>query len=184
MPFFVGPGSSPDGGLEMKSDRVGIPTATTNPGSAVVGDMYVQTVGAGSTFMLYDGNEWKIFDTPRFSATGGTKSTFNGKTIHTFTSPGELVVEKGSGTVEYVIVGGGGAGGAQGGGGGAGGYRTGSTPVTESVSVTVGDGATADSDRNNTPANGSPSSVTFSTGTITSAGGGGGGARFDTAGTG
>ena len=56
MPFFVGPGSSPDGGLEMKSDRVGFPTATTNPGSAVVGDMYVQNVGTGATLMTYNGS--------------------------------------------------------------------------------------------------------------------------------
>ena len=184
MPFFVGPGSSPDGGLEMKSDRVGFPTATSDPGSAVLGDMYLQTVGAGATLRLYDGNEWRIFDTPRLTATGGTKSTFNGKTIHTFTSDGTFTVTAGGGNVEYVIVGGGGAGGAQGGGGGAGGYRPGSTLVSGNLTITVGDGATADSDRNNTPANGEPSSVNFPAGTITSAGGGGGGARFDTAGTG
>ena len=75
MPFFVGPGSSPDGGLEMRSDRVGFPTATTNPGSAVLGDMYMQTVGAGATLMLYDGTEWAKFNATPFSATGGTKTT-------------------------------------------------------------------------------------------------------------
>ena len=35
MPFFVGPGSSPDGGLEMKSDRVGMNTSTLTALSGV-----------------------------------------------------------------------------------------------------------------------------------------------------
>ena len=82
MPFFVGPGSSPDGGLEMKSDRVGFPTATSDPGSAVIGDMYVHTVGAGATFMIYDGTGWFTADAVPFSATGGTKTTSGGDTIH------------------------------------------------------------------------------------------------------
>tara|TARA_R100000030_G_C3172942_1_gene103807 strand:- start:352 stop:537 length:186 start_codon:yes stop_codon:yes gene_type:complete len=58
MPFFVGSGSASDGGLEMKSDRVGIPTGTSDPGSAVLGDMYVQTVGAGATVRIYDGSSY------------------------------------------------------------------------------------------------------------------------------
>jgi|TARA_B100000073_G_scaffold39469_1_gene29581 hypothetical protein len=58
MPFFVGSGSASDGGLEMKSDRVGIPTGTSDPGSSVVGDVYVQTVGAGATVKIYDGSSY------------------------------------------------------------------------------------------------------------------------------
>jgi len=118
---------------------------------------------------------------PDLSATGGTKSTFNGYTIHTFTSGGAFSVASGEATVEYVIVGGGGAGGAQGGGGGAGGYRTGTADVNGNLTVTVGPGATADPSRNATPPNGGTSSVNFASGTITSAGGGGGGARFSAA---
>ena len=58
MPFYVGPGSTPAGGLEMRSDRVGFPTATSDPSPAVVGDSYIQTVGAGVTVRLYDGSSW------------------------------------------------------------------------------------------------------------------------------
>ena len=58
MPFFVGSGSASDGGLEMKSDRVGIPTGTSDPGSSVVGDMYMQTVGAGATVRIYNGSSY------------------------------------------------------------------------------------------------------------------------------
>ena len=55
---FVGTGATADGGLEMKSDRVGIPTGTSDPGSSVVGDMYMQTVGAGATVRIYDGSSY------------------------------------------------------------------------------------------------------------------------------
>ena len=58
MPVFVGPGSAPDGGFEGKSDRVGFPTATSNPGSAVLGDMFLHTVGAGATLMMHNGTEF------------------------------------------------------------------------------------------------------------------------------
>ena len=125
-----------------------------------------------------------IVDSPDISASGGTKTTFNGYTIHTFTSGGAFSVASGSTTVEYVIVGGGGAGAAQGGGGGAGGYRTGTADVSAPLTVTVGPGASADPSRSVTPPNGGPSSVNFAGGTITSAGGGGGGARFSAAATG
>ena len=58
MPVFVGPGSAPAGGFEGKSDRVGFNTATSDPGSAVIGDMYVQTVGTGATVKIYDGSSY------------------------------------------------------------------------------------------------------------------------------
>ena len=54
MPFFVGSGSASDGGLEMKSDRVGIPTGTSDPGSSVVGDVYVQLTIQGPEFQFCD----------------------------------------------------------------------------------------------------------------------------------
>ena len=79
-------------------------------------------------------------------STGGTKSTFNNKFIHAFTSTGPSTLELsgggGSYSIEYVVVAGGGGGGRHngGGGGGAGGYRTGTATVTGPVSVTVGAG--------------------------------------------
>jgi len=117
---------------------------------------------------------------PSFSATGGTVTTYNSSTIHTFTAPGTFTVSAGTGLVEYVVVAGGGAGGCQGGGGGAGGFRTGSEPVSPGpYSITVGPGGGGNSDRYTLGANGSPS--VFGPGPITSTGGGGGGARFSPA---
>ena len=58
MSFFVGTGTTADGGLEMKSDRVGIPTGTSDPGSSVVVDLYVQTVGAGATVRISNGSSY------------------------------------------------------------------------------------------------------------------------------
>ena len=74
------------------------------------------------------------------TATGGVISYYGGKTIHaftstgTFTSPGSF-----SKTCDYVVIGGG--GGAFTGGGGAGGYRTGTTPIGNSVNYTITVGA-------------------------------------------
>ena len=58
-------------------------------------------------------------------ATGGLISSANGKTIHTFTSSGQLVANQQINNADYLVIAGGGAGGAnRGGGGGAGGYRS------------------------------------------------------------
>ena len=85
-----------------------------------------------------------------FSVTGGTKYTYNGKTIHVFTSTDAtgLVITGGNLTnVEYVMVGGGGAGGYNyAGGGGAGGYLTGTFALIPGPGgpypVTIGAGGT------------------------------------------
>ena len=58
------------------------------------------------------------------SASGGNTtdtSTFPGKAVHVFTSPGDFIVSSGSGAVECLLVGGGGGGGGAYGGGGGGG---------------------------------------------------------------
>ena len=83
---------------------------------------------------------------PGMSATGGNStdtSTFAGRSVHIFTTPGNFVVsEAGPGAVEVLVVGGGGGGGgAYGGGGGAGAYITGPKTLTAGTyPVTVGDG--------------------------------------------
>ena len=164
MPFFVGPGSSPEGGLEMKSDRVGIPTATSDPASAVLGDVYMHTVGAGATMKLYNGSE--------FIAVGGDAD-----------SPI---------SVSYLVIAGGGGGGrGRGGGGGAGGYRTNyasETPggpgtsteaaftieLSTNYPVQIGAGGVAGPGMDKRGFQGGPS--IFST--ITSVGGAGGGAAY------
>ncbi len=88
--------------------------------------------------------------TPSFSATGGTVTTYNGFTIHTFTSSGTFTVNSSSKNVHILMVAGGGSGapgnGGFGGGGGGGViYIPSATPnsnmETGSYSITVGSGA-------------------------------------------
>ena len=107
-------------------------------------------------------------DTSDAKASGGAISFYNDKTIHTFTSTGNFTTPGSfSETCEYVVIGGG--GGAFTGGGGAGGYRTGTTPIGNSVNYTITVGAGGNGE---TPI-GSPSSI----GTIPIAVPGGGGSR-------
>jgi hypothetical protein len=146
MPFYVGPGSAPAGGLEMRSDRVGFPTATSDPASAVVGDMYIQTVGTGVTWRVRKSNGWSnalgSLNSAGITATGGSKSTAvstpdgNIWTYHFFASTGpqpfNVTAVNGPGQIEYILIAGGGSGGYSqnganrngGGGGGAGGLIT------------------------------------------------------------
>ena len=147
MPVFVGPGSAPAGGFEGKSDRVGFNTATSDPGSAVIGDMYVQTVGAGATLRLYNGSTWANACQVAFSASGGnTEETVSGNVRHIFTGPGNFTVAAGSKNINILVVGGGGGGGqsqgnGQSAGGGAGGFRlVSSFPVSGPATypITVG----------------------------------------------
>ena len=189
MPVFVGPGSAPDGGFEGKSDRVGFNTATSDPGSAVIGDMYVQTVGAGATLRLYDGSSWNDACGTAFSASGGdTVETVNSTKRHIFTSPGNFVVDSGSADVEILVVGGGGGGGqsqgnGQSAGGGAGGFRLAQNfPVTNTTySITVGGSGSGSGTTPTSPVSSPNSSKdgnnsSFgSTPAITATGGGGGG---------
>ena len=133
------------------------------------------------------------------TATGGTKSTADGYTTHTFLTSGSFIVSdlgnKG-GTVEYLIVAGGGGGGsgdpgpgndAEGGGGGAAGvYSTDpnvpapqrQSPITVSVTTypvvigAGGEGAPGSDNGASLGGNGDPSSALGAT-----VGGGGGGGR-------
>jgi hypothetical protein len=110
------------------------------------------------------------------SSTGGTITTAGGYRIHTFllADTGTNFVSSGSGTVEYLVIGGGGAGGEYGGGAGAGGYLTGTLAVSAtSYPITVGEGFKHPSAGNyqNPGPNGGNS--VFSS--VTAIGGGGGG---------
>ena len=182
MPVFVGPGSAPAGGFEGKSDRVGFNTATSDPGSAVLGDMYVQTVGAGATLRLYDGSEWQDA-CRRFSASGGdTEETVGGIKRHVFTGPGNFVVGAGTDNVDILVVAGGGGGGrstgnGQAAGGGGGGFRlaSGIPMVAGTYAVTVGNGGAGNV---NPGGDGADSSIA-TTGPAISATGGGGGGGYD-----
>ena len=133
---------------------------------------------------VFDGTQWIGGLTSPFSATGGTKDTTSrsGYIVHTFTSPGSLVVTSATITAEYLVIAGGGAGGAGGGGGGgAGGYLTGSTlslsPGTYTIQVGGGGASPAPLSPADQPGGaGTPSFITNpGISSITSVGGGGGG---------
>ena len=123
MPVFVGPGSASDGGFEGKSDRVGLNTATSDPSPAVVGDMYMQTVGAGATVRLYDGTEWAdyIKKVVGLVVTGGTEYESGDYRWHVITnsSPApqrEINITRlwgdANDVIDFLVVGGGGGAGA------------------------------------------------------------------------
>jgi hypothetical protein len=114
-----------------------------------------------------------IYVGPRIkSATGGSISTINGYTVHTFSSSGTFIPRE-NGLVEVLVVGTGGASGNFPGPNGAGGGGGGSViyqklvPVLSGVAYTMSIGAL------NTP-NGA-STCTYNGGTITAPGGGPGG---------
>ena len=102
------------------------------------------------------------------SATGGTKTTYSGKTIHTFTASGAFTLSGGPLAIEYVIIGGGASGGSNGtnaygtGGGGAGQVRTGTTTVADaSMTITIGAGGATAAAQNTQGNDGSNSSAAF-----------------------
>ena len=129
-------------------------TATGGGGGAGAGGGVSSNIagngGSGIVMVRYQIGEI----TATAKASGGSVSFYNNKTIHTFTNTGTFQTPGSfSETCEYVVIGGG--GGAFTGGGGAGGYRTGTTPIGNSVNytITVGAGAAL-----NSPI-GSPSSI-------------------------
>ena len=116
--------------------------------------------------------------------TGGTKTTYSGKTIHTFIASGAFTLDGGPLAIEYVIIGGGASGGSNGtnaygtGGGGAGQVRTGTTTVADaSMTITIGAGGATAAAQNTQGNDGTNSSAAFPSGTITGYGGGGGAAN-------
>ena len=121
---------------------------------------------------IHNGDRWTTIG--GISATGGTITTVNEYTVHTFTESGTFTIVNGDGgTMDILIVAGGGAGGStsNAGGGGAGGVRLAQNLfVTRgSYSVVVGAGGTQPS--SGAGNNGSSSSFPGST----AVGGGGGG---------
>ena len=163
------------------------------------GDYFGGAGGSGCVILRY-----QVGSTAGYAkASGGLVSWWknpasptNYSVVHAFLNSGTFVTPGSfSETCEYVVVGGGGGGGVaalgdrSGGAGGAGGYRTGTTPVGNSVTLTVSIGAGAGQTRaaQATPGNpkqggegndGGNTSVNFPAGTITCPGGGGGGGGY------
>ena len=118
---------------------------------------------------FYDGTEWQtvISFLNGVQATGGTKTTSGGNTIHTFTSSGDFVVSEAptsgpnapKALASVLIVGGGGGGGQYqgfegGGGGGAGGMvEASSFPLTaQTYPIVIGSGGAHTSSGTNSSA--------------------------------
>lgn len=182
--YSLADGSSLPSGLSLAANGLLSGTLTSPPASKTT---YNFTVVATDLELQKSSKAFSINATVGLEATGGTISNISGYTVHTFTSSGSFEVTSGTGTVEYLVIGGGGGGGSgSGGGGGAGGYRTGasySVSAGNVYTVTVGAGGSGGAGSpgfadNGRGANGSSSVFD----TITSAGGGGGGGRANTAG--
>ena len=181
MAIFVGSGNSSF--LRASGGVVGVGLGTTSASgrSAGVGTALGELIfnADDGNVEVFDGTQWAIVgtQTPPFTATGGTVDSTSraGWKVHTFTSPGTLVVEgpPAGKDGEYVVVAGAGsAGDSQGGGGGAGAIRADDeytiTPGT--YPVTAGSGGAK-----NEPSNKGDNGQDSVFGTITAAAGGGGG---------
>ena len=179
--------SAADGGLDVSGFRFeNKTTAQRNAGvSTATGAAIYNTTT--NQLEVYSPSGWVVGAKETFSATGGTKDTTSRSqyAVHTFTSPGTLVVSAGTVTGEYLVIAGGGGGagssGGGGGGGGAGGHRTSTSLPLEpgTYTITVGGGGAGGTNPHPAPtgygANGSDSSIANpNITTITSTGGGGG----------
>jgi hypothetical protein len=161
--------------------KIATGTTAERPGTVSVGDSRFNTTL--SRIEYWDGYNWLAFnETSGYitAATGGTVTTSGNYKVHTFTSTSTFTANTvvGSPSIEYLIVSGGGAGGNLfGGGGGAGGVLEGSFDAVagQTLTITVGAGATALSGANY-PAIGGTSSVGVQGGSIIkeTIGGGGG----------
>ena len=153
--------------------------------SSVIMPLNNRALAASSTWDINTAGEYTYDDTKiefvdgvaqlkdcPFSATGGTMTTSQNYTIHTFTSDGTFT-PNGSANVEVLVVAGGGSGGGStAGGGGAGGliYNSSYLVSESSMPVTIGDGGVQANEQ--TSGNNGENSVF---GILTAIGGGGGG---------
>ena len=120
--------------------------STTAPSSPAAGDMWFDTTTGTTAMKVWSGTGWDQMSN-KFSATGGTESTYTSGgvqyKVHTFTSSGTFTAES-SGAIDVLVVAGGGGGsGAFSGGGGAAGivYATTYTVSPSAFSVLIGAGA-------------------------------------------
>jgi len=168
-------GNSTEGAF-LKGTAVGVGTTTTagrNAGVGTANGTLTFNTSVGLQVYMGDTRGWKTV-TPFITATGGSTSSADGYTIHTFTSSGAFTVTDGAPTCEFLIVGGGGAGGQDiSGGGGAGGFVEGTItlPGPGTFPVTVGDGGSNATGPGDTPAPGGNSVIAFPS-NITALGGG------------
>ena len=98
-------------------EALGIKASTvsaTAPSSPAQGDMWFDTTSGTTAMKVWSGSDWDQMSN-KFSATGGTESTYSSGgvnyKVHTFTSSGTFTAEA-SGTVDVFIAAGGGGGGS------------------------------------------------------------------------
>ena len=126
------------------TDVAKLSVGTSAPSTPAVGDQWFDTNVGTNAMKVWSGTEWNQMSN-KFSATGGTESTYSSGGInykaHTFTSSGTFTAES-TGTIDVLAVAGGGGGGYQvGGGGGAGGLLYGTiSVVAQSYSIIIGSG--------------------------------------------
>jgi hypothetical protein len=128
---------------------------------------------AAGVMKVYSGTAWDQMSN-KFSASGGTITTYGNYKVHTFTSSGTFTVDS-AGAVDILIVAaGGGTGNDVGGGGGAGGlcYASNYTLSPAAYPITVGSGGASAQSSGGRGSNGN-NSTGFSV--VTNGGGGGGG---------
>ena len=122
-------------------------TTAGRPSSPAVGQRGFNTTTNAAE--IYNGAQWNPMSNG-FSATGGTITTADGYTIHTFLSSGTFTPAF-VGEVDYLVVAGGGSGGkGNGGGGGAGAFLTATNfaVAATGLTVTVGTGGASTSSGN------------------------------------
>jgi hypothetical protein len=162
---------------EQLDERIFISSASPTLGN-IDGRLWIDTTTASAPVLqTYGENTFKPPRLNRIKAIGGSVTTFNSYTIHTFTSSQNFTTYDPSLTVEYLVIGGGGGGASLFGGGGAGGYREGTVQISNgNYAIQVGSGGNGGLEPTTSDPNQFGNSGTSSIfNTITSAGGGGGG---------
>jgi len=115
--------------------------ATTAPSSPSAGDLWFDSTSNKNSMMTWNGSSWDQLSN-KYTATGGTISTYTGYKVHTFNSSGTFSSDF-SGTVDIMVIAGGGGGGKHSGGGGGGGgliYKSSYTLAAGSYTITIGSG--------------------------------------------
>jgi hypothetical protein len=115
--------------------------ATTAPSSPVAGDMWFDSTAGTTAMKVWSGTAWDQMSN-KFTATGGTITTFGAYKLHVFTSSGTFTAEA-SGSVDVLVVAGGGAGNAAGGGAGGLVYTANHAVTAQDYTITVGGGGAA-----------------------------------------
>ena len=175
-----------------------VTVSNTAPSSPSEGDLWFDSTSGTKALNVWSGTIWKILSSI-FNASGGTKTTFGGYTIHAFTSSGTFTPAA-AGLVDILVVGGGGGSndgrfsneGTWDGGGGAGGlrYLTSQTVTAQAYTITIGAGGGKGANGGNssglgiTSLGGGYGGESGSAGAAGGSGGGGGGDVATSAGAG